>query len=331
MCCPKAYETCMYLSSLTIRGLSDLPSFSVADLGRTVVIDGPSPAASAVGDGLSLLFGSLNETALRRLLMRWGLIHSLDDAEIDADPLPTQATWSDRYRAKTLVSDQAQRRLQVTAEILLDPPLSATLRAAAAGEPRLGLGLGSDSSVRLDVSAFFGSSWDVLSVSIQAVIIGGERFPCAPKERAPWMTSLLTELGQRFANHDQTSDHARAALDAMTSTVPAKHDGYLQFTRVVGDVRPAQHSGGEACLLLDHRPISRMGPARERAIHAAATATLHNVDIMWMGDSDPWGAALTESDSAPLEQLWTVASGGAVSAEPGRTDPGVLSFGMTEE
>ena len=117
----------------------------------------------------------------------------------------------------------------------------------------------------------------------------------------------------------------------MTSTVPAQHDGFLQFTRVVGNVRPAQHTGGEACLLLEHRPISRMGPARERAIHAAATATLHNVDVMWMGDPDPWGAALTESDSTPLEQLWTVAAGGAVSAESDRTDPGVLSVGMAEE
>jgi len=321
----------MYLSSLTIRGLSDLPSFAAEGLGRMVVIDGPSPAAAAVGDGLNLLFAALNEDALSALLRRWGLIRTGEDAEIAADPLPTQATWSDRFVASTIVSDAVNRRIQVTADIRLDPLLNADLRTAAAGEPRLGLGLGSDASVRIEVSAFFAQSWDVLSLSVQSVVIGGERFPCASKERSTWMTRLLKELGRRFINHDQSEHHANEVFSAMVSPVAERHHGFLRFTNLVGDVRPASLPDGSTILLAGDRPLNRHGPAQTRAMHAAASATLHNADIMWLGESDPWNEALTESDDAPLEQLWSVAPDGSISADSGPKDRGVLAFGATEE
>lgn len=321
----------MYLSSLTIHGLSDLPHFTARDLGRTVTIHGPSPAASAVGDGLSLLFGALSERALRRLLVRWALIHEEDAAEVELDPIPTQATWDDRNRAKDIVSDPTNRRLRVSADIVLDPPMAATLRAAAATEPRLGLSLGGTPTIHIEVGAYFGSSWDVLSISVQSIVIGAERFPCAGKERAAWMTALLSDLGKRFINHDQTRDHARSALEALVSPFEEHHSALIQFEELVGNVRPAQLPTGDACLLSDHRPISRLGPGKVRAIHAAASATLHRADIMWMGDPDPWDQALTESDSAPLEQLWTVGNEGIRPDEASGGHRDVLSFGANEE
>ena len=81
----------MYLRSVTIHGLSDLPHFTIDGLGRTVTIRGPSPASSAVGDGLGVLFGAMNESVLRQLLVGWGLIRQEDEAEIETEPLPAQA------------------------------------------------------------------------------------------------------------------------------------------------------------------------------------------------------------------------------------------------
>ena len=321
----------MYLRSLTIHGLSDLPHFTIDGLGRTVTISGPSPASSAVGDGLGVLFGAMNESVLRQLLRGWGLIHQENDAEIESEPLPTQAMWSDRERAKAIVSDLANRRVRVAADLALDPPLAATLRKAAATEPRLGVALSDPPTVHVEVSAYFGVSWDVLSVSIQSVVIGSERFPCNGKERAPWLTDLLIQLGQRFARHDDDAPHAALALQQMTSALECDYAGFQRFTEVVGPVRPVAIGENAAEFVHEHRPIRRLGAARVRAIHAAATATLRNVDIVWLDDADPWSATLTESEHAPLEQLWTV---GVDGVDPNALSGGhrdVLRFGAGEE
>ena len=321
----------MYLRSLTIHGFSDLPHFTIDGLGRTVTISGPSPASSAVGDGLGVLFGAMNESVLRQLLTGWGLIRRADEAEIEAEPLPTQATWFDRDRAKTIVSDLSNRRIRVAADLALDPPLAATLRKAAVSEPRLGVALTEPPTVHVEVSAYFGGSWDVLSVSIQSVVIGSERFPCNGKERAPWLTALLLQLGQRFARHEDEAPHATLALKKMTSALESDYQGFLRFTEVVGPVRPVAIGDEAAEFVHEHRPIRRLGAARVRAIHAAATATLHNVDIMWLDDADPWSATLTETDRAPLEQLWSVGMDGV---DPNALSGGhrdVLRFGTGEE
>ena len=124
-CCPKRYENTMYVRNIAIEGLSDLPRFKAESLGRAVVIRGPGPASSAVGDGLGLLFGALNESVLRGLLQRWGLIQTSEEAEIEATPLPIQASWSDRGVAQDLIADTTKRRIHVSAGIELDPPLGA--------------------------------------------------------------------------------------------------------------------------------------------------------------------------------------------------------------
>ena len=321
----------MYLRSLTIHGLSDLPHFTVGGLGRTVTIAGPSPASSAVGDGLNVLFGALNADCLRHTLVRWGLIQSPDESVIDADPLPTQAAWTDRHRAKAIVSDLAKRRIHVAVDAVLDPPMAATLRSASATEPRLAMGLSDEPVVHLEVSAYFGASWDVLSISVQSVVIGTERFPCGGKDRAPWLTALLMEMGKRFACHNDAADHASMALTQMTSAVAQDYEGFVRFTKVVGDVRPVRVGEDAAQLMVDHRPIDRLGSSAVRAIRAAATATLHNDDIMWMDDPDPWSARLTESDHAPLEQLWTVDENGIDPSESAGGHRDVLRFGAAEE
>ena len=131
----------MYVRSLSIHGLADLPSFRAEDLGRQVVITGPSPAASAVGDGLALFFSALSERALSHLLLRWGLIQAPAEAEIAMEGVPIQATWTDRRIAKSIVADHGSRTVRARAELLLDPPMSTNLRNHAAREPRLAVGL----------------------------------------------------------------------------------------------------------------------------------------------------------------------------------------------
>ena len=167
----------MYVRSLSINGLADLPSFRADDMGRQVRVKGPSPAASAVGDGLALVFAALSERALCHLLLRWGLIQTAAEADISVEGLPVQATWSDRRLAKSIVAEQGNRTVRARAEVLLDPPMSTNLRGHAAREPRLAVGLDGAPTVAIEVSAFFGASWDVLSISVQSSSSVGSAFP----------------------------------------------------------------------------------------------------------------------------------------------------------
>jgi len=324
----------MYVRSLTIEGLSDLPRFKAESLGREVVIHGPSPAASAVGDGLSLLFGALNESVLRDLIQRWGLIQAGEEVEIETTPLPIQASWADRMGAQALITDISKRRIRVAADIELDPLMAADLRAAAAGEPRLAVGLGTAPLVQVEVSAFFAASWDVLSISVQTVVIGGERFPSQGPERAPWLTRLLQRLGERYASHDESGLHAERTLAAMISRAPTEHEAYNRWVSLVGScagtVRPAKRESG-AILLAENRPIARLGFGMVEKIHVATTATLSGADVLWLGQPDPWGSQLTAADDAPLEQLWTIAVGGDVNPADTTHPRSVLHFGVSEE
>ena len=325
----------MYVRSLSINGLADLPSFRAEDLGRQVTIAGPSPAASAVGDGLALIFAALSERALCHLLLRWGLIQVAAETEISVEGLPVQATWTDRRLAKSIVSDQSSRTVRARAELLLDPPLSTDLRAHAAREPRLAVGLDGTPSVSIEVSAFFGASWDILSISVQSVVIGGERFPIASNERAPWLSWLLKTLGDRFVSHDETREHEAKVLASLISPAADRHAPVRRWERLshprLGHVRVAQLASGRAVFLGDDRPLSRHGVRAVRALKQSVSATMMGADVMWLGAPEGQLEALTEGDESPLEQLWTVSSSGSI--DPTKQDKirSVIPFGTAEE
>ena len=325
----------MYVRSLSINGLADLPSFRAADLGRQVTITGPGPAASAVGDGLALVFAALSERALSNLLLRWGLIQTPNEAEIAVEGLPVQATWTDRRLARRIVSEPGTRTIRARAELRLDPPMSTKLRNHAAREPRLAVGLEGAPSVSIEVSAFFGVSWDILSISVQSVVIGGECFPVASNERAPWLSWLLQTLGERFVSHDETRDHPAKALASLISPAADRHTGISQWESLIppglGRVRVAQLDSGRAVFLGDDRPLSRHGARATRAIAQSVSATMMGADVMWLGDPEGQLSALTEGEESPLEQLWTVGPAGTIDPDAQDEVRSVLPFGSAEE
>ena len=325
----------MYVRSLSINGLADLPSFRAEGLERQVTIAGPSPAASAVGDGLALIFAALSERALCHLLLRWGLIQVAAEAEISVEGLPVQATWTDRRLARSIVSDQSNRTVRARAELLLDPPLSTDLRTHAAREPRLAVGLDGTPSVSIEVSAFFGASWDILSISVQSVVIGRERFPIASNERAPWLSWLLQTLGERFVSHDETRDHEAKVLASLISPSADRHAPVRRWERLshpgLGHVRVAQLDSGRAVFLSDDRPLSRHGARAVRTLKQSVSATMMGADVMWLESPEGQLEVLTEGDESPLEQLWTVSSSGSIDPTEQDKVRSVLPFGMAEE
>ena len=327
----------MYVRGIAINGFADLPRFSVSGLGRQVTVKGPSVAASAIGDGLALGFAALSPLAMQHLLVRWGVISAGESADIEADPLPVQATWSDKNIAKSLCADRQKRKLSVHLELELDPPLTADLRTLAAREPRVGIGLGETPTptVTIEVSAYFGATWDVLSLSIQNILLGSERFSGATNERPKWLSRLLAELGRRFVSHDESHSHASRTMDAMTAHPAETYERFLAWQHCLqpelGLVRPVPGDKNTVVLLVNNRPAHRFGPLAERRIHLATTAFLSGADILWTGEHDDWAHRFIEGDGTALEQLWTVSPNGTVDPGSQPQPRTVLSFGSTEE
>ena len=127
----------MYISSIAVHGLQDLPHFEAKGLSRSVTVRGPGPAATALGDAIALAFAAIDRDALDRLLTRWDLLGPDESAEIVGTPFPDQAIWSDRLAAGALVDDKGDRTITVNLGLALDPPLFGELRSQAARLPRL--------------------------------------------------------------------------------------------------------------------------------------------------------------------------------------------------
>jgi len=309
----------VYVRSLYISGLSDLPRLSAQGLDRVVRIRGPGPAATAMGDAVALAFAALSTPALIDLLQRWELLRPDEEPEVESNPLPIQATWEDQTLARGLVADKVERKLQVDLELAVDPPLFAELRALGGRAPRLAIALGPDVPIRLQVSAFFAASWDALSIAVQSFSVGEESFPTTGKERPEWLTQLLLKIGGRFWRHDATSTAAISAMSAMTSTRSDQHAGFLAWQRalapVLGAVRPVQGPAGRAMLLADEQPIRRFGRFGYDRAAMAASVFFSGADLLWAGVTDDWVERFVEGEGSPLEQIWRVDPAGELDPE----------------
>ena len=51
----------MFITAVQIEGLADCPSLTLDGLDRTVRLLGPTPATTALGDGLLLAFAAISE------------------------------------------------------------------------------------------------------------------------------------------------------------------------------------------------------------------------------------------------------------------------------
>ena len=157
----------MFITAVSVRGFADLALFELQDLGRRVELRGPDPASTALGDAIELAFAALSEDALARLLSRWGLLGPGEEAEINGENFPDQATWSDGQAARYLLPPGPERHIQVEIEIEPDPILYGELRAESAREPRLVIGLSEGGRLTLGVGALFASSFDALALNLQ--------------------------------------------------------------------------------------------------------------------------------------------------------------------
>ncbi|MEL6343563.1 MAG: hypothetical protein AAFV53_10540 [Myxococcota bacterium] len=309
----------MFVSSIVVQGHTDLPDFQLDDLDRVVHLKGPTPETTALGDALELVFAALSPAHMVALLARWEVLAPDEDAEIIADPFPSQAQWLVPAAAADLVADAGQRAITVSVTFTLDPLLFRDLRAQAARHPQLVSALAEGPNITITVGGLFARSFDALAVALQSVTVGNERFPTLPRERPAWLTRLLLQMGERFHRYTGPTDGlAAVALQMATSREHFERYQAWQaaLERNLGAARVARGPGDVPIVIIDERPLRRWGPRGVQMVAQAGAVYLSGADILWADAQDD---TLRQGlDAGALEQVFLIGDAGEIEVRATR-------------
>lgn len=309
----------MYIVSIDVRGLRDLPQYARGDLRRVVSVAGPGPEVTALGDAIELGLAALSWSALERLCRRWGLIGPEAVLERDNDGLPDAVDVTDPDAARALLAEGAQRAVKVELELALDPPLFGQLRELAVREPRVVTALSARPTVTLSVGVLFTSTFDALAITLHGVSVGEQPFQVHGPERPSWLDRFLRNLRGRFHRFDLNDDLPGALLTAATSW--GQHADYRSWQTALGPAGPvlraARGVDDRPVLLADDLPIRRLGRAGEMRALLAAAIHLSRADVVWAepGQAMALLTQAVEGDSSPLEQVFCIHADGELEIE----------------
>ena len=309
----------MYIVSIDVRGLRDLPRYTRQDLQRVVSLSGPGPEVTALGDAIELGLAALSWKALERLCRRWGLIGPDAVLEREDDGLPDAVDVTDPDAAKALLASDGQRAVKVELELALDPPLFGQLRELAVREPRVVTALAARPTVTLSVGVLFTSTFDALAVTLHGVSVGEQPFQVHGSDRPAWLDRFLRRLRGRFHRFDLGDDLPASLLAAATSR--GRHADYRRWQEALGPTGPvlraARGVDDRPVLLADDLPIRRLGRAGEMRALLAASIHLSRADMVWAepGEAMELLTEAVQGDASPLEQVFCVHADGEIEVE----------------
>lgn len=321
----------MFIRSLTVRGLRDLPAHTIDGLPRRAVLGGPNPQSVALFDAVELAFRFLAERPVEPGLHRAGVCAAPLGPD-DESPTPEEVGPLDPEGLRAWLAPDSLS-LTVEAIVELDPLLHARLRTAATAEPRLAVALARDPALRVVVGALATTDQSLLALSLQAFDIGDESFHQAGAERPRWQRAFLRALGARV--HRFRSDEVRLEPLLRAASGRESFADYARWCEAFGPdgprLRVAAGPAGLPMLLGDGLPLRRFGEAGLRRALLAAAAHLHQADVLLSELDDPLLDRLLEGEAAPLEQCISAQPDGALHLQadvpaPGPRQGRALSF-----
>lgn len=321
----------MFIRSVTVRGLRDLPAHSIDGLPRRAVLVGPDPRSVALFDAVELAFRYLAARPVEPGLHRAGVCAAPLGPD-DESPTPEEVGPLDPEGLRAWLAPDSLS-LTVEAVVELDPLLHARLRSLAAAEPRVAVALARDPALRVVVGAAATTDQTLLALSLQAFEIGEESFHQAGVERPRWQRSFLRALGARV--HRFRADDLRLEPLLRAASGRESFAAYARWSESLGPdgprLRVAAGPAGLPMLLGDGLPLRRHGEAALRRAMLAAAAHLHHADVLLTELDDPLLDRLLEGEGAPLEQCISARPEGALRMEaepptPGHRQGKALSF-----
>lgn len=265
----------MYISSVEVQGLADLPYCLQQDIPpQGLRFTAATPETTAFADAIALWFAAFDELALVDLVVEFGWAQE-EDIEVLGEGLVEELSWFDGTNASMWVED---RSVSISLVLALDTETVQDLRRLIP-QPEVQVALMTEATFSATVSLRWSDDYQVVNLALSGIQLGQWRMPA---ERPAWFFSM-TRLFQRrfFRNHNRFSV-AEEALSVMLSI-----DGferYQQFQSACarwGDIRVVSVLDRAPMLLINNLPLRRWGMQMEQNLRVLASWYLMNAEIVW--------------------------------------------------
>jgi hypothetical protein len=312
----------MLLAGIEVDGLRHGESVRLEELGN--LVDLPAGTAGiAILDGLAFWAGGLSVASLKAMLPTLGLSIAEDEqAVIEEKGLPAQVLIGDPSAVRSVLADGEPRKVVVSADVDLDPPLFGTLRAHAARYPRLVAALGQHPSVRVKVGWLFNRDCSAASITVHSVHIGETDF--AVHDGEPWLLQLLSALGSRFARIQRPREEAHAGAWLASYGLSEQADRRSRYEACAAQLTEPAFGVEQLSIIADRGafyPGFTREMSRARQVGGQALSALTLVGECFLTRPDvllvdcaagagvgirPWLEQVLSADNAPIEQVFWV-------------------------
>jgi hypothetical protein len=313
----------MLVAAIELEGLRHGETVRLDELGSLVELPAGAPGI-AILDALGLWAAALNTTSLMTILPTLGLnLATGEDVIIEERGLPTQVLIDDPEAVTPLLAPAETKKVVVSVDVDLDPPLFGKLRAHAARYPRLVAALGQHPSVRVKVGWLFNRDCSAASLTVHAVHIGDTDFPI--HEAAPWLIELLRDLGSRFARLQTPRDEIAAGEWLASYGLSGSAERRERFEACAAQLQGPPFHIEQLGIISDggtlFYPAFTKEVSRARQVGFQALAALSLVGELFLTRPDvllvdspvgagpglrPWLEEVLSSDRAPVEQVFWV-------------------------
>ena len=267
----------MYIESLDISGLLDLPSCSLNKIpAEGMCFRKSTPATTALSDALALWFAAFDPDDLVNWVVRMGWAHE-EDIQIVGEEIVEEVGWMDGQLPQLWVED---RDVSIQCSISLDSNEVSYLRSRLS-DPEIQIALMERPVITGTVVIRFSNDFQVMSIERNAFLLGHYSLPI---DRNFWKPIIYSFFNQRFVRNHPYLFVSEVALETLLSLSDYELYESFQHACTFGKIRVATNADGEPILLLDSKPIQRWGTEIERQIRLLAVCHLIKADIVWSED-----------------------------------------------
>lgn len=265
----------MYIRSIEIQGLTDLPYCLLTDIPQEGLrFNASTPETTALADAIAMWFACFEETALVDLIVQWGWAHE-EDVEVIGEGRVEEISWFDGTYAAMWPEE---RDVSITLSVILDGDSVQQCRQIIAN-PEVQVALMTEPTFEATVSLRWSDDHQVMGIGLASIQLGQWRMPT---EKPHWYGRLLTLMQRRFFLNGNHFAVAERALTTMLSINGFhRYQAFISACEHVGDVRVASLLDREPVLLIDDGPVRRWGNDMLTRLRVLAAWHLVEADIVW--------------------------------------------------
>ena len=282
----------MWIQSLDVTGLCDLPQCTLVDVPREgMTFHKASPETTALADAIELWFAAFHQDAIVDWVVGMGWAYE-EEVEVFGEQHIEEVLWVDGTLPQLWLED---RDVSIRLTLGLDISTIQDLRTFVSA-PDLVVALMDEKTLSATVTLRFTNDYRVMAVGIHALQLGSIRFP---SEKPVWIPKLYALLHHRFVRSDDRISISESALQALLSLDGfERYEAFQEACASLGQVRVVGGRDRAPFMLVDNLPLRRWGTSTLNRLRILAAMHLLPADIVWCENLD--------SSQTDHRQIWGI-------------------------